>query len=75
MDNPIEAMLAFLSRVEPYDPDPRAAPIGSVELRTGGAHATFELTGYVARALGEALASYVDPHELRAAEQGAMPRR
>ncbi len=67
MDGPIDAMLRFLARVEPHDPEPRATPVGTIELRSGNARATFDLTGYVATALSEALAGYADPHEIQTA--------
>ncbi|MFD1319975.1 hypothetical protein [Micromonospora sonneratiae] len=59
--DPVDVLRDFFERVSPYDPDPDAAPVGTVEVRSGFDSGAFPLTSHLARALGEALAGYRDP--------------
>ncbi|MGI5211874.1 hypothetical protein [Plantactinospora sp. CA-290183] len=58
--DPIAVLRDFVSRVAPYDPEPGAAPVGTVEVGSGGAVERVPLTPHLARALGAALAGYRD---------------
>lgn len=62
--NPIVAMREFVDRVSPFDPDPEAAPVVSVDLRLRAETVTFHLTEHTVRALCEALNAYYDPADV-----------
>ncbi|MBF9128273.1 hypothetical protein I0C86_04575 [Plantactinospora sp. S1510] len=58
--DPAAALRDFVARVSPYDPEPAAGPVGSVDVRTGDGVETILVTPHLARALAEALAGYRD---------------
>ncbi|MFK3981361.1 hypothetical protein ACI2K4_13405 [Micromonospora sp. NPDC050397] len=59
--DPIDVLREFVDRVVPYDPDPAAVPLASVEVRHRRATERFVLTPHLVRALAGALAGYRDP--------------
>ncbi len=61
--SPLEAMEQFLSRIEPFDPEPHGRPALTVELRAGHRRGSFALTEHAAHALYEALCRYSDPQD------------
>jgi len=58
--DPAAVLRDFVARVSPYDPDPAAEPVGSVEARSADGVETVPVTPHLARALAEALAGYRD---------------
>nr|MDT0662502.1 hypothetical protein [Micromonospora sp. DSM 115978] len=56
-----EALRAFVARVAPYDPDPAARPVATVEVRTGHAADRIGATPHLIDALVRALVGYRDP--------------
>ncbi|GIG89791.1 hypothetical protein [Plantactinospora endophytica] len=58
--DPVAVLRDFVARVAPYDPEPQAEPVGTVEVRSAGDAGTIPLTPHLARALAEALAGYRD---------------
>ncbi|MFC6019778.1 hypothetical protein ACFP2T_26665 [Plantactinospora solaniradicis] len=58
--DPAAVLRDFVARVSPYDPEPAAEPVGSVDVRSADGVETILVTPYLARALAEALAGYRD---------------
>ncbi|MFY1673429.1 hypothetical protein ACN27G_26265 [Plantactinospora sp. WMMB334] len=50
----------FAARVAPYDPEPEAGAVGSLDVRFDGKTVTVPLTPYLAGAVAEALAGHRD---------------
>ena len=59
--DPVAAVADFIGRVTPYDPDPDAAPVALVGIRTADGSATYPVGDHVIRALCRALGAYRDP--------------
>jgi hypothetical protein len=59
----IDVMAEFLERIKPYDQDPDARPVATMELKIGPQRAEFALTEHTVHALREALQRYYDPQD------------
>jgi hypothetical protein len=59
--DPAAVVAAFIARVSPYDPEPEAAPVALLGVRTALGDEVFTLSDHVVRALCRSLASYRDP--------------
>jgi hypothetical protein len=61
--DPAAVFAEFIDAVAPYDPQPDAAPVALLGLRTALGDETFTLSDHVIRAMCRALASYRDPED------------
>ena len=58
--DPVAVLRDFVARISPYDPEPDAAVVGFVAVRSSDGTETIPLTPHLAGALAEALAGYRD---------------
>ena len=61
--DPAAVIAEFIEAVAPYDPQPSAAPVAVLGLRTALGDRTFTLSDHVIRAMCRALESYRDPED------------
>lgn len=61
--DPAAVIAEFIDAVAPYDPQPEAAPVALLGLRTALGDETFTLSDHVIRAMCRALESYRDPED------------
>ncbi|WP_221325430.1 hypothetical protein [Actinoplanes sp. L3-i22] len=61
--DPAAVIAEFIDAVAPYDPQPDAAPVALLGLRTARGDEMFTLSDHVIRAMCRALASYRDPED------------
>ncbi|MBL7257155.1 hypothetical protein [Paractinoplanes lichenicola] len=61
--DPAAVVAAFIDAVAPYDPQPEAAPVAMVGVRTAMGEGVFPVSDHVIRAMCKALAAYRDPED------------
>jgi hypothetical protein len=61
--DPAAVIAQFIDNVAPYDPNPEAAPVAVVGVRTALGEGVFALSDHVIRAMCRALESYHDPED------------
>lgn len=61
--DPAAVIAEFIDAVSPYNPNPDAAPVAVVGVRTALGEDVFTMSDHVIRAMCRALASYRDPED------------
>ncbi|MEV6299176.1 hypothetical protein AB0M02_07205 [Actinoplanes sp. NPDC051861] len=61
--DPAAVIAEFIDAVSPYNPNPDAAPVAVVGVRTAFGEDVFTLSDHVIRAMCRALAAYRDPED------------
>jgi hypothetical protein len=61
--DPAAVVAEFIDAVSPYDPQPDAAPVAMLGVRTALGDTTFTVSDHVIRAMCKALAAYHDPED------------